>query len=92
MGEQLKYVSPEYQARLDRLAETLVTQRRFGEIAVSETVDQQLVLELDKARWLRQLDDARRLGGVATFNFEYSEPAKIIAFPTPEDSTPDGAA
>lgn len=45
-----------------------------------------------KALWLRKLEDARKLGGVATFSFEYAEPAQIIPFPrTPED-TPDGAA
>lgn len=38
MAEQLKYVSPEYQARLDRLAETLVTSRRFGGVAVNQLV------------------------------------------------------
>ncbi len=38
MSERLKYVSPEYQARLDHLAETLVTQRRFGGVATSQMV------------------------------------------------------
>lgn len=32
MAEQLKYVSPEYQARLDDLAGTLM--KRFGGVAV----------------------------------------------------------
>ncbi len=50
--------------------------------------------EARKARWLRQLDDARDIGGVATFNFEYSDPAKIIPFPRTEEQPepPDGAA
>lgn len=37
--EQLKYVSPEYQARLDRLAELLVTSKRFGAVALEDTVE-----------------------------------------------------
>lgn len=45
-----------------------------------------------KARWLRQLDDARAIGGVATFNFEHTELAKVIDFPTPPEIPPDGAA
>jgi hypothetical protein len=49
--------------------------------------------EARKARWLRQLDDARNIGGVATFNFEYTDPAKVIPFPRKDDDpTPDGAA
>lgn len=39
MAEQLKYVSPEYQAQLDHLAETLVTRRRFGQIALEDTIE-----------------------------------------------------
>lgn len=50
MSEQLKYVSPEYQARLDRLAETLVTSRRFGEIAVSDTVQLAFDIEVGDER------------------------------------------
>lgn len=46
MAEQLKYVSPEYQARLDRLAETLVTSRRFGQVALDDTVEMQLTFEI----------------------------------------------
>jgi hypothetical protein len=34
MSERLKYVSPEYQAQLDALAETLVTSRRFGRVVL----------------------------------------------------------
>ena len=47
MAEQLKYVSPEYQDRLDRLAETLVTSRRFGQMAVADTVEMQLSFDLE---------------------------------------------
>lgn len=36
--EALKYVSPEYQAQLDELAHTLVTARRFGGVALEDTV------------------------------------------------------
>ena len=39
MSEKLKYVSPEYQAQLDALAETLVTARRFGSTALEDTVE-----------------------------------------------------
>lgn len=49
MSERLKYVSPEYQDRLDRLAETLVTQRRFGRVALEDTVEMQLSLDIDKS-------------------------------------------
>lgn len=38
MSERLKYVSPEYQAQLDDLAETLVTARRFGAAPVAQMV------------------------------------------------------
>lgn len=50
--------------------------------------------EARKAHWLRVLDDARKIGGVATFSFEYDEPAKVIPFPgkKPEEGGPDGAA
>lgn len=48
--------------------------------------------EARKAQWLRRLDDARQIGGIATFNFEYSEPAKVIPFPRKPDDEPDGAA
>lgn len=47
MAEQLRYVSPEYQDRLDRLAETLVTSRRFGHIAVEDTVEMQLSFDIE---------------------------------------------
>lgn len=39
MSEQLKYVSPEYQKQLEDLAETLVTERRFGRVALDDTVE-----------------------------------------------------
>jgi hypothetical protein len=39
MSERLEYVSPEYQEQLDRLADRLVTQRRFGEMALDDTVE-----------------------------------------------------
>lgn len=39
MAEQLKYVSPEYKAQLDELAEKLVTARRFGDAALTDTVE-----------------------------------------------------
>lgn len=52
--------------------------------------------ESRKAKWLRQLEDARKIGGVATFSFEYDEPAKVIPFPRrqeqEEGGPPDGAA
>ena len=48
--------------------------------------------ESRRAKWLRQLEDARNLGGVATFNFEHKEPADIIPFPIKPDDEPDGAA
>lgn len=38
MSEKLKYVSPEYQAQLDELAERLVTPERFGELVVGQLV------------------------------------------------------
>jgi hypothetical protein len=38
MAEGLKYVSPEYQERLDRLAETLCNPERFGRTAVGQLV------------------------------------------------------
>ena len=38
MSERLKYVSHEYQARLDALAERLCTPERFGHTAVSQMV------------------------------------------------------
>lgn len=44
MAEKLKYVSPEYQAQLERLAETLCTPERFGKVAVGQMV---LVFESD---------------------------------------------
>lgn len=37
--EKLKSVSPEYQKRLDNLAELLVTGRRFGSVALEDTVE-----------------------------------------------------
>lgn len=46
MSERLKYVSPEYQAQLDALAETLVTARRFGKAALDDTVEMQLEFDL----------------------------------------------
>ena len=46
MSERLKYVSPEYQEQLDRLAETLVTQRRFGQVALDDTVEMQLEFDI----------------------------------------------
>ena len=50
--------------------------------------------ESRRARWLRQVEEARRIGGVATFNFEYDEPAQVIPFPGKpiEPEGPDGAA
>lgn len=33
--EKLKYVSPEYAAQLEKLAETLCTPERFGAVAVA---------------------------------------------------------
>ena len=47
MSEQLKYVSPEYQERLDNLAELLVTQRRFGKVALDDTVEMQLSFDIE---------------------------------------------
>lgn len=50
MSEKLKYVSPEYQERLENLADLLVTQRRFGKVALDDTVEFPAVseqLELD---------------------------------------------
>ncbi len=38
MSERPKYVSPEYQAQLDALAETLVTPERFGQLALDGSV------------------------------------------------------
>ncbi len=38
MSERLKYVSPEYQAQLDRLAETLVNPERYGRTATAQMV------------------------------------------------------
>ena len=38
MSEKLKYVSPEYQAQLDELAERLVTPERFGELVIGQLV------------------------------------------------------
>lgn len=42
MAEKLKYVSPEYQDQLDKLSQSLVTQKRFGEVAL-----QGVLFELD---------------------------------------------
>lgn len=42
MAEKLKYVSPEYQAQLDKLSNSLVTPERFGEVAL-----QGVLFELD---------------------------------------------
>lgn len=42
MSERLQYVSPEYQARLDALAELLCTPERFGKVAVQDSVQLQL--------------------------------------------------
>lgn len=40
----MKYVSPEYQARLEHLAETLCTPDRFaGQLALFETVELNVV-------------------------------------------------
>lgn len=48
MSEKLKYVSPEYQERLEKLADRLVTERRFGKVAVEDTVEVQCEqLEID---------------------------------------------
>lgn len=38
MSEKLKYVSPEYQAQLDALAERLCTPERFGQLALDGCV------------------------------------------------------
>lgn len=38
MQEKLKYVSPEYQERLDRLAELLCTPERLGETAMGQLI------------------------------------------------------
>lgn len=46
MSERLKYVSPEYQSQLDHLAETLVTAKRFGGVALDDTVEMQLSFDL----------------------------------------------
>ncbi len=57
--------------------------------------DTENVLYLDeyrRANWLRKLEDARNIGGIATFNFEFDDPAKIIPFPRTPDDEPDGAA
>jgi hypothetical protein len=62
---------------------------------MEEEPDTTNVVYLDesrKARWLKQVEDARRLGGVATFNFEYDDLADVIPFPRKPDDTPDGAA
>lgn len=48
--------------------------------------------EARKALWLRKLEDARKIGGVATFSFEHDEPADVIPFPRKPDDEPDGAA
>lgn len=47
MSERLKYVSPEYQAQLEALAETLCTPERFGKIALEDTVEMQLTFDLE---------------------------------------------
>jgi hypothetical protein len=50
MSEKLQYVSPEYQERLENLAEHLVTARRFGRAALDDTVEIPVIseqLELD---------------------------------------------
>lgn len=39
MSEQLKHVSPEYQAQLDALAERLCTPERFGKVATAQVID-----------------------------------------------------
>lgn len=39
MSERLQYVSPEYQAKLEQLAETLCTPERFGRVALQDTVE-----------------------------------------------------
>jgi hypothetical protein len=45
VSERLKYVSPEYQERLERLAETLVTPERFGKVALADTVEKPVATE-----------------------------------------------
>lgn len=58
MSEALKYVSPEYQKRLDDLAELLVTGRRFGQVALQDTIEfdpvelQLLLFEADQTQVL----------------------------------------
>lgn len=39
MAEKLKYVSPEYQERLDKLAELLVNPQRYGEVATAQVIE-----------------------------------------------------
>ncbi len=39
MAEQLKYVSPEYQERLDRLAALLVNPERYGQVATAQVIE-----------------------------------------------------
>lgn len=43
--ERLKYVTPEYQQQLDDLADTLVTSRRFGSVALEDTVEMPVITE-----------------------------------------------
>lgn len=45
MSESLKHVSPEYQKQLEDLAETLVTPKRFGRVALADTVEIPVVVE-----------------------------------------------
>lgn len=50
MAERLKYVSAEYQERLEALANLLVTPERFGRVALADTVEFPVIseqLELD---------------------------------------------
>ena len=47
MSERLQYVSPEYQTQLEELADRLVTRRRFGQIALDDTVEMQLAFDIE---------------------------------------------
>lgn len=39
MERALRYVTPEYQERLDKLASVLVTPERFGKVAVNDQLE-----------------------------------------------------
>lgn len=48
--------------------------------------------EYRRAKWMSELNRARKAGGVATFGAMHDDPAEVIPFPRKPDDEPDPAA